>query len=146
MSSSHVQNECEKWIIDSWLPDKYGVSFEKRRMRMQGRGLFEFDAISTDERIIACISTAPAFTYRGTVASGKKSKLRADCLMLALGTAVRRLMVLTDRSMHKLALKEQSEGRLPLDIEFCAVELPDNLKQRLTESQTVASLEVRGNR
>lgn len=143
MSSSQVQMECERWIVQAWLPDRFGVPFEKQRMTMQGRGQFEFDAVSSDKRIIANISTAPAFTYRGTVASGKKSKLRADCLMLALGSAERKIMLLTESCMHVMALREQSEGRLPLDIEFCLVELPDYLRQRLIVSRDKASREVR---
>jgi hypothetical protein len=146
MSSTHVQKECEKWIIDSWLPNRYGMPFQKRKMKMQGRGFFEFDAVSPDERIIACISTASAVTWRGRTGSGKKSKLRADCLMLALGSAETKTMVLTEASMYRLALKEQSEGKLPLGIEFCLVELPDQLKQKLVASQNEASVEVRGNR
>jgi hypothetical protein len=63
--------------------------------------------------------------------------------MLALGSANTKLMILTETSMKELALKEQSEGRLPLDIEFCLVELPDYLKQKLTASRDEASLEVR---
>ena len=144
MSSTHVQIECEKWIVNSWLPKRYGVSFGKQRLTMQGRGMFEFDAVSMDKKIIGNISTASAFTYRGSIGSGKKSKLRADCLMLALGSAETKLMILTEVSMHELAVKEQSEGRLPLDVEFCLVELPDYLKQKLTASQSKASLEVRG--
>jgi len=46
--------------------------------------------------------------------------------------------------MYELALKEQSEGRLPLDIELCLVELPDYLKKKLTASRDEASLENRG--
>lgn len=110
---------------------------------MQGRGVFEFDAVSVDKKIIGNISTATAVTYRGSIASGKKSKLRADCLMLALGSAKTKLMILTEYCMFKLALNEQFEGRLPLDIEFCLVELPDYLKQKLTASRDEASLEVR---
>jgi len=144
MSSTHVQKECEKWIVDSWLPKMYGVAFRKQRLTMQGRGVFEFDAVSIDMKIIGNISTATAFTYRGSLASGKKSKLRADCLMLALGYAEVKLMILTETCMHKFALNEQSEGRLPLDIEFCHAELPDYLKQKLSMSRDEASLEVRG--
>lgn len=146
MSSSQVQMECERWIVQAWLPDRFGVPFDKQRMTMQGRGHFEFDAVSSDKKIIANISTAPAFTYQGKVASGKKSKLRADCLMLSLGSAERKIMVLTESCMHKMALKEQSEGRLPLDIEFCLVELPVQLQERLIVSRDKASLEVRGNK
>lgn len=143
MSSSHVQMECERWIVESWLPATFEISFQKAKVTMQGRGQFEFDAVSADKKIIANVSTAPAFTYQGKIASGKKSKLRADCLMLTLGTGERKMMLLTESSMHKMALKEQSEGRLPLDIELWLVELPDSLKQRLIVSREQASLEVR---
>ena len=144
MSSTHVQKECERYIVDSWLPKIYGVPFRKQRIVMQSRGVFEFDAVNTDMKIIGNISTATAVTYRGSVASGKKSKLRADCLMLALGSAETKLMILTEACMYELALKEQSEGRLPLDIELCLVELPDYLKKKLTASRDEASLENRG--
>jgi len=74
---------------------------------MPGRGNFAFDAVSEDKKIIGNVSTASAFTHRGSVASGKKSKLRADCLMLALVTAKTKLMLLTESDMAEFALKEQ---------------------------------------
>jgi hypothetical protein len=146
MSSSHVQMECEKWIVEAWLPEKYGIPFQKKKLTLQGRGKFEFDAVSADEKIIGNISTALALTYRGQVGSGKKSKLRADCLMLSLGSAERKLMILTESCMHRMALNEQIEGRLPLDIEFLLVELPSSLKGRLCVSRDKASKEVRGSK
>lgn len=144
MASSHVQGECEKWIIATWLPEKYGVPFKKQRLLMQGRGRFEFDAVSNDKKIIGNISTATAVTHRGSIASGKKSKLPADCLMLALGPAETKLMILTESCMHEFALQEQKEGRLPLDIKFCLVSLPEPLKQELAAARDEASREVRG--
>jgi hypothetical protein len=113
MASSHVQNECEKWIIESWLPEKFGIAFERQRLRMQDRGHFEFDAVSPDKKIIGNISTASALTHRGSVGSGKKSKLRADCLMLALARADKKLMILTESCMYKEALKEQKKAGCP---------------------------------
>ncbi len=145
MASSHVQGECEKWIVKSWLLEKFGIEFESRRVRMQNRGHFEFDAVSPDNKIIGNISTASALTHRGSVGSGKKSKLRADCLMLALAKADKKLMILTEPCMYKEALKEQEEGRLPLDIEFHHVDLPETLKQKLIKSKDEASREVRKN-
>jgi hypothetical protein len=144
MSSSHVQRECEKWILDFWLPEKFRLNFKKKRLKMQGRGEFEFDAVSLDMKIIGNISTASAFTHRRSIGSGKKSKLRADCLMLALCSAEKKLMILTEASMHELAIKEQANGRLPFDIEFHYVELPETLKQKLAISQDEASMENRG--
>ena len=144
MASSHVQSECEKWIVESWLPERFGLEFERQRVRMQKRGHFEFDAVSTDKKIVGNISTASAFTYRGSLGLGKMSKLRSDCLMLALATAEKKLMILTEPCMYEVALKEQAEGRLPLDIEFLRVELPEVLRQKLVISKDKASKEMRG--
>jgi hypothetical protein len=145
MSSTQVQTECEKWILESWLPKKYGMSFRKQKLTMQGRGVFEFDAVSTDKQIIGKISTAPAVACRGSIAPGTKSQLRADCLMLALATAERKLMILTEACMHDFALREQSEGRLPLGIKFSHVRLPADLKKKLAASREETSLEVKKN-
>lgn len=112
-------------------------------MKMQGRGNFKFDAVSDNKEIIGNVSTASALTYRGSVASGKKSKLRADCLMLALVSAKTKLMLLTEADMAGFASKEQKEGRLPLDIQICHVELPEKLKIQLSEARDTASKEVR---
>ncbi len=99
--------------------------------------------MSNNKEIIGNVSTASAFTHRGGIASGKKSKLRADCLMLALVSAKTKLMLLTEPDMTDFALKEQNEGRLPLDVEICHVELPQELKDQLKKAKDVASKEVR---
>ncbi|MDE0156971.1 MAG: hypothetical protein OXI88_07360 [Gammaproteobacteria bacterium] len=143
MASTHVQKQCESWIVNHWLPEKYGCVFSEEKMKMQGRGNFKFDAVSDNKEIIGNVSTASALTYRGSVASGKKSKLRADCLMLALVSAKTKLMLLTEADMAGFASKEQKEGRLPLDIQICHVELPEKLKIQLSEARDTASKEVR---
>lgn len=143
MASTHVQKSCELWIVNHWLPEKYGCAFRSKRLLMQGRGKFEFDAVSEDSTIVGNVSTASAFTHRGSIASGKKSKLRADCLMLALVSATKKLMLLTEADMAEFAFNEQKDGRLPLEIEICHVELPEDLKAQLSEARDVASKEVR---
>ena len=143
MASTHIQKNCELWIVNHWLPERYGRAFHSERLRTQGKGYFEFDAVSDDSTIVGNVSTASAFTHRGSIASGKKSKLRADCLMLTLVAAKKKLMLLTEADMANFALKEQNEGRLPLDIEICYVELPKELKAQLSEARDVASKEVR---
>jgi hypothetical protein len=143
MASTLIQRKCEQWIIDKWLPEKYGMTFTKQRLRMHGGGLFEFDAVSSDLKIIANVSTATACTHRGSVASGKKSKLRADCLMLQLGSGEKKLMILTEPCLYELAIKEQKVGRLPLDIEICHAVLPQRLRIELEKAREKASQEVR---
>ena len=144
MASTHVQKKCELWIVNHWLPEKYGCVFSEGKVKMQGRGHFAFDAVSENEAIIGNVSTASAFTHRGSVASGKKSKLRADCLMLALVSAKTKLMLLTEPDMAVFGLKEQKEGRLPLDVQIIHIELPQELKKQLLKAREIASKEVRG--
>jgi hypothetical protein len=84
MSSSHVQIECEKWIVDTWLPRRYGTPFRKQRLVMQSRGLFEFDAVSTDMKIIGNISTATAFYLPGQRRIGKE--VNVTCRLSYVGS------------------------------------------------------------
>jgi len=144
MASMHVQKKCELWIVNHWLPEKYGCVFSEEKVKMQGRGHFAFDAVSENKAIIGNVSTASAFTHRGSVASGKKSKLRADCLMLALVSAKTKLMLLTEPDMAEFGLKEQKEGWLPLDVKIIHIELPQELKKQLLKAREIASKEVRG--
>jgi hypothetical protein len=76
MASTKVQKQCELWIIQNWLPDRFQEQFENTRLEMQARGQFEFDAVNTNHTIVGNISTATAVTFRGASASGKKSKIR----------------------------------------------------------------------
>ena len=144
MASTRVQKKCELWIVNSWLPDIFKEQFAETRIQMQNREYFEFDAANQDLSIVGNISTATAFTYKGKVASGKKSKIRADCLMLSLVSAQKKLLILTEHCMHEFSLAEQSAGRLPLDIDILRVELPTDLKKELIEAREIASREVRG--
>jgi hypothetical protein len=144
MASSHVQKQCEIWIVQHWLPKKLGVMFSTRKLQLQDRGYFEFDAVSAEGDVVANISTASAFTHRCTVSAGNKSKIRADCLMLSLVKAKRRMLLLTELSMFQLSSKEQLAGRLPLDIEIFLVELPGEMRAELEQARGVASREVRG--
>jgi hypothetical protein len=144
MASSHTQAKCEAWIVETWLPQRFGQRFSKKKLKMQGRGRFEFDAASEDGAIVGNISTATAHTHRGKVAAGKKSKIRADCLMLSLVDAKTKLLLLTESCMVDLATDELKQGRLPLDISILHVELPDELKQALILARAIASEEVQG--
>ena len=144
MASTHAQKQSELWIVNHWLPEKYGCAFSEQKVKMQGRGYFAFDAVSENKVIIGNVSTASAFTHRGSVASGKKSKLRADCLMLALVSAQTKLMLLTEADMAEFGLKEKREGRLPLDVQIIHIELPQELKKQLSRAREIASKEVRG--
>ncbi len=143
MAPSNVQKECELWIVNEWLPKQYNCRFSETKLVMQKRGEFKFDAVNKENSIVGNISTSPAHTRGGKSASGKKSKLRADCLMLALVRASKKLMILTELCMYNFAVKEQKEGRLPLDIELLHIELPEELEIKLIHARYIASKENR---
>ncbi len=143
MAPSNVQKECELWIVNEWLPKQYDCIFSETKLVMQERGEFKFDAVNKENSIVGNISTSSARTHDGASASGPKSKLRADCLMLALVSSPKKLMLLTELCMYNFAVKEQKEGRLPLDIELLHIELPEELKTKLIHARDLASKENR---
>ena len=142
MAITSTQRECERWIVENWLPIKFGCTFKKEKLKMQGRGKFEFDAVNKEREIVINISTASAKTYSGHIGSGKKSKLRADSLMLSLVLAKEKILILTESCMHSLAIDEQIAGRLPLDIKIILVELPNELRQKLAVAKENAAREL----
>ena len=142
MADTRVQLEAEDWIRREWLPTKFNQQFRRERLRLNSEGVFDFDAVSSDNTIVANISTSSGITSGGKNPSGKIQKLRADMLFLLMVKADRRLIVLTEKSMYDLCLKEKANGRVPSEIEFVLVELPESLAKSLQEVKSIASKEV----
>ena len=143
MADTRIQAQVEDWIRKDWMPGKFGQQFRRERMRLSSGGVFDFDAVSTDDRIVASISTSGGKTSGGKLGVGKLQKLRADMLFLTMVVADKRLMVLTERDMYEICLKEKQGGRVPLGIEFYLVELPPELAGKLRDAKEQASQEVR---
>ena len=142
MADTRIPLEAEDWIRQEWLPQKYGQSFRRERLRLDAGGVFDFDAVSADNFIVASISTSSASTSGGKRGAGKLKKLQADMLFLIMAKAQKRMIVLTERDMYQLCQKEKSDGRVPLSIEFVHAELPDDLAIRLRGAKETASREV----
>jgi hypothetical protein len=142
MADTRVQLEAEDWVTREWMPKAYAQPFHRDRVSLRSGGVFDFDAVSSDNKIIAAISTSGASTSGGKLAVGKLQKIRADMLFLLLAKADRRLLVFTERDMYDLCLKEKAGGRVPPEIEFAHAELPAELKSRLYEAKKSASQEV----
>ncbi|MCJ7791846.1 MAG: hypothetical protein MUP49_05520 [Dehalococcoidia bacterium] len=92
-------------------------------MNTEGDGFVEFDAVSADDTIAANISTSSGITSGGKYPSAKIQKLRADMLFLLMTKAEKKLIVLTEKDMYELCLKEEAKGRVPKEIEFLHAEL-----------------------
>jgi hypothetical protein len=142
MADSRIQLEIENWIRMQWLPPKYGQPFIPCRLRLNTGGFFDFDAVSSDGLIVANISTSSALTARNKPGIAKMQKLRSDILFLLMVEAKTRLIILSEKDMFDQCLREKKAGRIPQEIEFVNAEIPESLKDRLTEAKLIASQEV----
>lgn len=143
MADTRTQVEVEDWVRRHWMHQQFGQQFRRERLQLSAGGVFDFDAVSGDNRIIATISTSSGTTAGGKHPVGKLMKLRADMLFLLMAEAERRLIVLTERDMYDLCLKEKQGGRVPREIEFVKAQIPDELAERLRQAKSFASREVR---
>jgi hypothetical protein len=60
-----------------------GQPFFRNRVKLSSGGVFDFDALSADRSVVACISTSAKNTATGNKGSGKLMKLRSDMGCLA---------------------------------------------------------------
>lgn len=145
MADTSIQMEAEAWVVREALPAVYHQAFSKGGVPLIWGGAFEFDAVSDDRTIVACVSTSVARTAGNKLAVGKIQKIKADTLyLLNAANMKRRVLVFTDESMLSHFAKERKAGRFPADaeIELRLVRLPSGLATRLAEARAVASAEV----
>ena len=142
MADTRVQLQVEDWIRKHWMPKKYGQSFYRERVRLSSGGVFDFDAVSTDEKTVATISTSGAKTATGKPAVGKALKVRSDIFFLLLAEAEERICVLTEEDMYDFWLRELDAGRVPPTVKFALADIPAELREKLSTSRQKASREV----
>ena len=147
MAETKTQLEIEDWIRREWLSGKFRQRFIKDTVRLTSGGMFEFDAVSVDESIVACISTSGLTTSGGKPGSGKKHKIRSDLFFLLLTpNSKQRLMVFTEQDMHEFWLKEQENGRVPRGVQFLIADIPMELREKLSRAKAKSAEEVSGKR
>ena len=147
MAETKTQLEIEDWIRREWLSGKFRQRFIKNTVRLTSGGMFEFDAVSVDESIVACISTSGLTTSGGKPGSGKRHKIRSDLFFLLLTpNSKQRLMVFTEQNMYEFWLKEQENGRVPRGIQFLIAAIPMELREKLSRAKAKSAEEVSGKR
>jgi hypothetical protein len=124
------------------MPAEFGQPFFRERVRLRSGGVFDADAVSADQLIVATISTSSATTSSGKNAVGKLMKLRSDMLFLLLAAPTRALMILPEKDMYDAMQKERAVGRVPPEIEFYCAPLPPELAQRLRTAKLASAAEV----
>ena len=142
MADTRVQLEVEDWVRRKWMPSQFGQRFGRERVPLTSGGVFDFDAVSEDDTIVATISTSGARTASGKLGVGKLLKIRSDMYFLMLAKAQRRIVVLTELDMYERLMEERRSGRVPPEIEFVRLSLPDDLAVKLKEARMIASREV----
>lgn len=142
MADTRIQIEVEDWVRRNWMSNQFGQKFYRERLSLSSGGVFDFDAVSEDHKIVASISTSGSKTVTGKHAVGKLLKIRSDMFFLLLANAERRLVILTEPDMFELCQKEAEGGRVPSSIEFFCAQIPDDLIVRLQSARQVASKEV----
>lgn len=143
MADTKVQLEVEDWVRENWLSKRLERPFYRNRIALTSGGVFDFDAVSDDKRIVACISTSGGKTASGKLAVGKLLKLRSDMLFLILAKGVdRRLLVLTEPDALELCRKEKAGGRVPPEIEILLAEISDELRTKLQAARKLCSDEM----
>jgi hypothetical protein len=128
MADTQVQLEAEDWVRCEWLPRQYNQQFRRERLRLSAGGVFDFDAVSVDDTIVANISTSSFKTSGGKNGSGKIQKIRSDMLFLLMVPAKKRLIDFSEEDMFDYFMKENQKGRVPNDVEFIYSPIPENLR------------------
>src|SRR5690606_4873954 len=100
MATSNSFLIVEKHIRDEWLQRKFGQPFTKKSVSLRDNGTFEFDAVSSDNQIVGCISANSGRARQGGLAKTKMSKIRSDIMFLMLSEAPQRLMILADADLY----------------------------------------------
>ena len=142
MADTRIQIEVEDWVRRNWMPQQFGQNFYRERLSLVSGGVFDFDAVSEDHKIVATISTSGSKTATGRHAVGKLLKIRSDMFFLLLVNADRRFVILTEPDMLELCQKEAEGGRVSSSIKFYCAQIPDDLLVRLRSARQVASKEV----
>jgi hypothetical protein len=142
VANTRVQTEVEDWLRTNWFPKQYGQRFHRERLKLRSGGVFDFDAVSDDGKIVASVSTSAGKTASGKYGVGKMMKIRSDIYFLLLVDAQRKVVVFTERDMLDQFKREVDGGRVPSEIEFAFAEIPVELRQRLEQSREKASKEV----
>jgi hypothetical protein len=144
MADTRTQVEVEDWIRKKWLPAQFNQQFFRDRVPLSSGGVFDYDAVSSDRKIIALISTSSSTTSGGKQGVGKLQKIRADMFfMLLTPNFEKKIIVLTETDMFEKCNAEIAAGRAPKEIKFMYAEIPDVLRARLIESREKASKEVK---
>lgn len=148
MADTKAQIEAEKWIRETYLPNKYGQTFREKNLDLRSKGQFKFDAVSDDNETVVVISTSAGLTASGKLATAKLMKIRSGAFWFLMleRSPKNKFMIFTKQSMIDIVNDEKRKGRFPEDFEIIKVDLPPDLAAKILLAQKAAADEVTPNR
>ena len=143
MADTRAQKRGELWVLENFLPSRYGLPFSGRKVLLAWGGKFEFDAVSADGSIIGNVSTSSARTATGKQATAKFQKIKCDTLyLLHARGAKQRLLIFTESDMLEYFEKEVRNGRFPKGVKLLHAALPESFQREVESARKVASDET----
>ena len=143
MADTSVQRDIAEWIRTTWLQETYHQTFQKSSVKLSLGGAHEFSAVSSDNNIVACISTSELKSPSNNKGAGKVKNIWADLYFLIHVEVNERMVLFTEQDMFAHFEQEAARGKVPKTIRFYHVPITDeHLCDQLKASRTRASKEV----
>ena len=120
---------------------KFEVAFASKELRLTTGGSHEFDAVSTDDRIVASIKSASDKTSNGKYPAGKIKDAEAELYYLTLVSAHSKSLVLTDPQFFE-RMKNRLKGKLPQNIKLRLIPLSSEMQEQVDIVRKKASDEM----
>jgi hypothetical protein len=128
--------------VRTWLKDQYSIEFGKNALPLRDcKGKHEFDAVSSNGKIVAEIKTASGWTSGGKHPSGKRASAFEQLYFLSLVKADIKLLIITDAEFLEI-MKARTTGIVPADIKLMKCPLPPHLAEIVHSITSEASKEI----
>jgi hypothetical protein len=136
-----IRAKVEPFVCD-WLRRKFGVSFSREKLLLKEcESNHQFDAVSEDRRIVACIRSASGNTSGQNSPSGKLAGAFKDLYYLLLVEADIKVLVLTDSEFHEYFERGQRKN-IPSSIQVLHCALPAEIEQSVRAMRKSATEEI----
>jgi hypothetical protein len=139
-NTSYLKNVVEPHIR-TVLADRHGVAFTAQFLELRSGGRHEFDAVSSDGRVIASIKSASGLTSGRKKPSGKIKDCIAELYYLSLVDAPERVLVLTTPAFYDIFAKDML-GKVAEGITIECIPLPPDMQAEVDKVVKAASDEV----
>lgn len=139
-NTSYLRYSVEPWIRDR-LAERFGQGFSPRLLPLAPGGAHEFDAVSSDGRIVASIKANSGLTSGGNHPTGKVATCLNEVYFLTLVDAEERLLVLTNPDFHTIFARATA-GQIAPGVRVELLALPPDMQRTVDGVTALASKEM----